>query len=417
MNRAALAAAFPSAWTSSPATAAAAASDESIQHHLYHGRTPDYRELRPIDPGRTIRGIETFTRGSIGIVRVTTADGAEGYGMMSNYDVDLTAQVLHRKIAGLFLGRDPAEMDALVDRAIEANYKFPWSFVCRALTGVETALWDLYGRVRQKPGCELLGGQPRPISAYGSSMRRDISPEDEAARLVRLRDELGYRAFKIRVGQVNGRDVDAAPGRTERIVPTVRRAIGDQVDLLVDANSGYTPPKAIEVGRMLEQNRVGFFEEPCPYWELEWTAEVAAALRVPVAGGEQDNDLAQWRRMLRMRAVDIAQPDIAYLGGVARTMRVAAMAALGGQVVVPHSANLSLITVFSLHVLAAIPNAGPYVEFSIEDSEGVNRDARALYSPFLEVKDGQVAIPPGPGWGVTIHPDWLQSAQYNKSER
>jgi L-alanine-DL-glutamate epimerase-like enolase superfamily enzyme len=385
--------------------------------HLYHGRLPAYREWRPIEPGRIIQRIESFTRGSIGMVRITTTDGAEGWGMMSNYDVDITAQVLHRKLAGLFLGRDAGDIDTLVDRAIEANYKFPWSYICRALTGIETALWDLYGRVRGKPVCELLGGQPRPVRAYGSSMRRDISPEAEADRLARLRDTHGFTAFKIRIGQVNGHDVDAAPGRTERLVPAVRRALGDRIALGADANSGYTPPRAIEVGRMLEQHGVEFLEEPCPYWELEWTAEVAAALKVHVAGGEQDNDLAQWRRMLRTGTVDIAQPDIAYLGGMVRALRVAQMAARHGQPVVPHSANLSLVTVFSLHLLASIPNAGPFVEFTIEEGEGVNREARELYSPFLEVRDGWVTLPPGPGWGVAIHPEWLASAQHTRSER
>jgi L-alanine-DL-glutamate epimerase-like enolase superfamily enzyme len=79
-------------------------------------------------------------------------------------------------------------------------------------------------------------------------------------------------------------------------VPAVRKALGDRVDLLADANSCYTAPKAIEVGRLLEDYGYCHFEEPCPYWELEWTAEVAAALKIAVAGGEQDNDLAQWRR-------------------------------------------------------------------------------------------------------------------------
>jgi L-alanine-DL-glutamate epimerase-like enolase superfamily enzyme len=354
-----------------------------------------------------IQSIETFARRQLTIVRVRTDDGAEGFGQTSPFNADLTAQVLHRQIAPIALGADATDLDALVDRCIEANYKFPWSYVCRALTGVETALWDLRGRREGKGVCELLGGRPRPIRAYGSSMRRDIRPEDEAARLVRLRDAKGFGAFKIRIGKVCGHDEDQWPGRTEALVSAVRGALGDDVALLVDANSCYTPAKAIEVGRMLEDHRVCHFEEPCPYWQLEWTAEAAGALDVPVAGGEQDNDLAQWRRMVRMRAVDVVQPDVCYVGGLTRARRVAAMAEQAGMPCVPHSANLSLVTVFTLHLLAAIPNAGDYLEFSIEPTPWTE----GLYRPALEVRNGQVGVPAGPGWGVEIDESWLVGSE------
>ena len=316
--------------------------------------------------------------GPYGIVRVTTNDGREGYGQLSSFEPDITATVLHRQVARHVLGSDPAQIDALVDRVIDANMKFPWSYVCRALAGVDTAIWDLYGKIKGKPVCELLGGKTDPFPVYGSSMRRDISPEDEAARLVKLRDARGFKAFKVRLGVPTGHDRDAAPGRTEKLIPAVRKAVGDGVQLLADGNSCYTPPRAIEVGRRMEDNRYFWFEEPCPYWELEWTAEVAAALKMNVAGGEQDNDLAQWRRMIRMNAVDILQPDLCYVGGFTRAWRVAKMGQKAGKLVVPHSSHLSLVTLFSLHFMAAIPNAGPFVEFTIE---GDVNQGETIYSP------------------------------------
>jgi L-alanine-DL-glutamate epimerase-like enolase superfamily enzyme len=243
-------------------------------------------------------------------------------------------------------------------------------------------------------------------------MSREITPEAEAARLADLRDRSGYRAFKIRIGKVCGHDEDQWPGRTEALIPAVRKAIGEDVALLADGNSCYTPKRAIEVGRLLEENHAGHFEEPCPYWELEWTAEVAAALAVPVAGGEQDYDLNQWRRIVQMRAVDIVQPDIGYIGGLSRALRVARMAEQAGLVCVPHSANLALVVVFSLHMMGAIPNAGPHVEFTIEQGpwwEG-------FYQPLPVVCDGKVEIPAGPGWGVEIIPEWLGKAEYQSSE-
>jgi L-alanine-DL-glutamate epimerase-like enolase superfamily enzyme len=241
-------------------------------------------------------------------------------------------------------------------------------------------------------------------------MRRDISPADEAARLARLRDSHGFRAFKIRVGREAGRDGDAAPGRTEAIIPAVRRAVGRDVRLFADANSCYTPPKAIAVGRSLEDAGYTMYEEPCPYWELEWTAEVTRTLDIPVSGGEQDNDLAQWRRMLAMHAVDIAQPDICYVGGFTRALRVARLAANAGTPIVPHSANLSLIEVFSIHLMAAASNAGEFLEYTIEQDAAVNRISAEMYEPQLVVKEGRVRVPDGPGWGVRINPAWLEPA-------
>jgi len=365
------------------------------------------------ETGLKIQSVETFTQGNASMVCVRTDSGAEGYGQISTYDADISAMIMHRKIARHALGRDPADIDAIVDQCIEANYKYPWSFVCRALAGLDTAIWDLLAKREDKSVCEFLGGKCRPVVAYGSSMRRDIKPADEADRLVHLRDEKGFRAFKIRVGKVCGHDQDQWPGRTESLIPTVRKAVGDDVSLLVDGNSCYTPPKAIEVGRILEEYNYCHFEEPCPYWELEWTAQVTAAISVPVAGGEQDNDLAQWRRMIGMRAVNIVQPDICYVGGLTRALRVAAMAAKANMPCVPHSANLAMVTVFTLHMLGAVPNAGPHIEFSIEPTDWT----KDLYEPPLEVRDGLVAIPDGPGWGVTIDPKWLAKAKRDVSER
>lgn len=354
-----------------------------------------------------IKRIESFTRDPICIVKVTADDGAEGFGQTAPFQADITAMVLHRQVARHALGADASDIAGLAQRCIEAEYKFPWSYVCRATCGIETALWDLHGKREGKPVCCFIGGKPKPIPVYGSSMRRDIQPQDEADRLARLRDERGFRAFKIRIGKVCGHDQDQWPGRTEAIIPAIRKALGDGVRLLADANSCYTPKRAIEVGRILEAHGYAHFEEPCPYWELEWTQEAAAALDIPVAGGEQDNDLAQWRRMVRMRAVDIAQPDVCYIGGLARALQVAQMAAEAKLPCVPHSANLSLVSVFTLHLLAAIPNAGPHMELSIEPAAWT----RGLYAPALEVCDGAVAVPSGPGWGVDISPAWLAAAE------
>ncbi|WP_248927261.1 mandelate racemase/muconate lactonizing enzyme family protein [Paenibacillus hamazuiensis] len=359
-----------------------------------------------------LKSIESFSTRNLCIVRVKTDDGLEGIGQIAPYHANISALVLHQQIAHHALGKDADRIAELAEAIVTAEHKFPGSYVCRAVGGLDTALWDLKGKRLGKSVCELLGGERRPIEVYGSSMKRDISPEKEAERLKRLQEKHGFRAFKFRIGNNFGGDVDVYPGRTEQIVPAVRRALGDETLLYVDANSGFTPSRAIEVGRMLEQYGVVHYEEPCPYPWLEWTKQVTDALDVAVTGGEQDTDLAQFHRMISMHAVDIVQPDICYIGGLSRALEVARMAQEAGMTCTPHAANLSMVTVFTMHMVAAIPNAGRFMEFTVE-SDAWTED---LFTAGFEVRDGKVAIPDDPGWGVTVRPEWLENAEYRISE-
>lgn len=362
-----------------------------------------------------LKSIETFTTEDVGFVRVTTEDGAQGWGQVSTYHSDITCQVLHRQVAPWMLGQDITDLDDLLDIVTEREHKFPGSHLRRAMGGVDTAIWDLRGKQQGKPVVELLGGTPGPIRAYASSMKRDITPKDEANRLKHLRDTQGFSAFKVRAGAEVGRNRDEWPGRTEEIIPTLRRELGADVDLLIDANSCYTPDRAIEVGRMLEDQNFCHFEEPCPYWDLDQTKQVADALDIDVTGGEQDCDLPTWQRMIDMRAVDIVQPDILYLGGISRTLRVVEMAEIAGLPVTPHCANWSLVTLFTMHLLRAIPNAGKYLEFSIEGQDYYPwQDGLFVESPYT-IENGQARVSEAPGWGIDISPDWLAKSSYQIS--
>lgn len=364
-----------------------------------------------------IKSIETFTTQEISIVRVRTDNGYEGYGQTAPYiHANISALVLHQQVSPYVLGADVSTTEhiaPLAEAVIEGEHKFPGSYICRAVGGIDTALWDLHGKLQGKSVCELLGGRRKAVEVYGSSMRRNISPEAEAARLKSLKESHGFKAFKIRIGNNFGHDVDVWPGRTEEIVPAVRRAIGEETKLYVDANSGFSPERAIEVGRMLERYGVCHYEEPCPYPELEWTQQVNQALSIPVTGGEQDTDLAQFRRMIRMRAVDIVQPDICYVGGFSRALKVAKMAEEAGMTCTPHASNLSMVTVFTLHLLGIIPNGGRFMEYTIEWN---NAWTTGLFAPPLEVRDGWVEIPQAPGWGVSVNEEWLNKAEYAISQ-
>jgi L-alanine-DL-glutamate epimerase-like enolase superfamily enzyme len=361
--------------------------------------------------------LETFATPDVTMVRLTSADGAIGWGQTSTYNADITAQIFHRQVAPWALGRDAHDIDGAVRSVEEREHKYPGSYRCRALAGLDTAMWDWRGRREGVPVATLLGGGPRKLRAYASSMKRDITPEDEARRLQHLRDTLGFDAFKWRVGAECGRDVDEWPGRTEAVVPVVARALGPDVAKLVDANSGFSPARAIAVGKLLEQEGIAHFEEPCPYWELEQTARVTAALDLDVTGGEQDCDLNVWQRMLDLRAVDIVQPDVMYMGGICRTLKVVDMACAAGVPVTPHSANLSLVTMCTAHLLTAIPNAGKYLELSIEREDYYPWQYGLFRNDPFRVEDGCITVTDEPGWGVDIAPEWLNRAQYQVSER
>jgi L-alanine-DL-glutamate epimerase-like enolase superfamily enzyme len=363
-----------------------------------------------------IKKLETFCNEFVGFVRATTDTGHQGWGQVSTYNSDITCEIFHRQVARHALGTDALDFADTLAIIGEREHKYPGSYLRRAMTGLDTALLDLRGKLEEKPVTVLLGGTPGKLRAYASSMKRDITPKDEAKRLCKLRDEKGFDAFKWRVGSECGRDKDEWPGRTEEIIPTVSRALGDGVAKLVDANSCYTPKRAIEVGRLLEAEGIGHFEEPCPYWEFAWTKEVTDALSIDVTGGEQDCEYTAWETMIGMRAVDVVQPDVMYMGGMLRTMHVAKMAEKAGLPVTPHAANLSLVTMCTMHLLRAIPNAGKYLEFSIEESDYYPWQYDLFLGEPYKIEAGQATVTDAPGWGVEINPAWLDKAQYKVSE-
>ena len=362
-----------------------------------------------------ITKLETFGNAYVCFTRVTAEDGSTGWGQLSTYNADITAEIFHRQVAPHAVGTEIEAMEDTLQRISEKEHKFPGSYLRRAQTGLDTAVWDWRGKAAGKPVVSLLGGTPGPLRAYASSMKRDITPEDEAKRFVKLRDEFGFSAFKWRVGAECGRDQDEWPGRTEAVVPVVSKALGDGILKLVDGNSCYSPARAIEVGRMLEDNGIGHFEEPCPYWEYDQTAEVRAALNLDVTGGEQDCEYSAWQLMIEHQSVDVLQPDVMYLGGISRTLEVCRMGAKAGLPITPHAANLGLVTMCTMHLLKAIPNPGKYLEFSIEGLDYYPwQDGLFLGDPY-RIENGCAIVPDAPGWGVEINPDFLAKASYRST--
>ena len=153
-----------------------------------------------------ITKIESFCNEFVGFIRLTNEDGAQGWGQVSTYNSDITCQVLHRQVAPWTLGKKTNDLDDLLDLVTEREHKFPGSYLRRAMAGFDTAIWDMKGKIAGKPVVDLLGGETGELRAYASSMKRDITPKEEAHRLCVLRDKFGFDAFKVRAGAEVGRN-------------------------------------------------------------------------------------------------------------------------------------------------------------------------------------------------------------------
>ena len=315
------------------------------------------------------------------------------------------------------LGVEFDDIDALTDKVIEREHKFPGSYLKRALGGLDTAIWDLRGKQEGKPVAALLGGTPGPLRAYASSMKRDITPEAEAERFMRLRDEFGFDAFKFRVGAECGHDVDEWPGRTEEIVPAIRKALGDGVALLVDANSGFSPSARHRGRPAARGQRHRAFRGAMPL--LGARADQASGRCARHRGdrrraGLRDPDLAAHDRDARRRHRPARHPlSRRHQPDLARRR----MANAAGLPITPHCANLGLVTLFTMHLLRAIEGAGKYLEFSIEGPDYYPwQEGLFVKSPY-RVEAGQVTVSDEPGWGIEIDPEWLAKSRYQMSER
>jgi len=371
-----------------------------------------------------IKKIETFTDNKfidgITLVRISTDNNYFGWGQISPYNSNISTEVFHRQVAPYAINENIShisKLGELINRIYEKQHKFPGTYLCRALGGLDTAIWDLHGKIQDKPVCDLIGKvKNKKIRVYASSMKRDITPEDEVSRMRSLRETYGFNAFKFRIGSEVGRDKDEWDGRTEEIIKKMSKEFVNECDLLVDANSCYSPKKAIEIGKMLIDHGIIHYEEPCPYWKFDWTQQVTKSLEIDVTGGEQDNNLTLFKYMIKDKIINIVQPDILYLGGIDRSLRLAKIAESYNMICTPHAANLSLVSIFTLHFLAAINNAGPYLEFSIEGKDYYPWQYN-IFDEIPKVVDGHILIDDKPGWGIKPRKKWIENSKYKLFEK
>jgi L-alanine-DL-glutamate epimerase-like enolase superfamily enzyme len=195
------------------------------------------------------------------------------------------------------------------------------------------------------------------------------------------------------------------------MIPLVRKTFGDDMALYADSNSFYSVREAIRVGKLLEEYKYKYFEEPVMFDQLEDIKEVADALTIPIANGEQDYSFYGFRWLIAHDGIEIVQPDNYYFGGLVRSMKVARMAHAFGKQIVPHMSGGGLGFLYNIHFVSAVPNAGAHHEFK---SLRTNVQFECKTSP-LKVVDGKIKVPSGPGFGVDIDPEWIKKHQAVKA--
>ena len=357
----------------------------------------------------TIESLELLRNGSTYLTRVRTTDGAEGLGVANDSRLRELYPVFVRRVAPFFVGKDARQLESLLTELYRyrSNYKLQGIGLWAPQTAAELAILDLLGKLTNQSLGNLLGGAKRTeIAVYRASGNRGNTPEEEVAYLKRLVAETGAKAVKFRLGGRMSNNADSLPGRSETLIPLVRETFGPDFSLYADSNSSYDAQNAIRIGRLMEEHNYGFFEEPCPFDHLWETKQVADALKIPIAGGEQEFSLRRFRWAIANRAMDVVQPDLHYFGGYIRAIKVARMANAAGMPCTVHMSGSGLGYVDVCHFASCIDDPGPHQEFKGESGLPVTCDSSSL-----KCENGVVQVPTGPGYGVTIDPAFVREAE------
>jgi L-alanine-DL-glutamate epimerase-like enolase superfamily enzyme len=313
--------------------------------------------------------------------------------------------VVEKIIRPILLDKDPMDTEVRWRDMIQAaSASDMGGAVHCAIAGLDIAMWDIKGKALEKPIYELLGGKAREkVQMYASSMRRDLTPLEEAKRAVSLVEE-GYKGYKLHSALPGA--IDDPSDQTIETVREVRAAIGPDIEILVDVNGAFSAHHAIEIGKALEDLGVFHFEEPRPHYDLDGLATVADALDIPIASGEMIYTQWQFKDLILRGRVDILQPDIVKVPGFTEFQRIAALASAFGKPITVHNIQPTLSAVAHLHVCAAYPIIPYSQEYNIEPIS--IRDEWPILKTPLHVKDSYLEVPSGPGLGVELDEDVIK---------
>lgn len=350
-----------------------------------------------------ISKIEAFAVPRAVFVKVTADDSTAGWGEAGHSGAKHVARLINQDMAPFLLGDDVfAGQSSWSKLYYEFDELGPGGLASQAIAGIDCALWDLRGRVLNQPVWALLGGKHRAsFKVYGSFSRdlgdgKYMTPDQAAKRAGELAEE-GFKAIKVRMA-IREENVDPADDPTLATARAVRRAIGDQMDLYVDANNGYRAPQAIRVGRALaEELGVSVFEEPVAAHHYAAMKDVSAALDMDIAAGEHEYTPWAFRDLIQQGRPDLLNPDVSKLSGLTAGLHVASMAEMFDLPISVHNARPTLLSAAHAHFIAYARTASRPQEHP--GSKRLSELWRYFDNRIVPV-DGVMQVPDSPGLGL-----------------
>ena len=339
------------------------------------------------------------------LVRVHTDEGVVGIGeadtapYLARTMIEMpSSHAVARGLRELLVGENPLEIDRLWRLMYMGTYHYGRAGAAlHVISAIDMALWDLAGKSAGRPVHELLGGaRIDHIPVYASEVM-PATPA-EAREIARRAVDGGYGALKLGWGPL-GRDLD----RDVELARAAREVLGPDRRLMLDGGMGYTVKRAVELVRRLEEIDLYWLEEPLAADNYEGYRRLADAVPVRVAAGEADSGLAPFRALVDEGHVDVLQPDLARCGGFTVAREIAAFARERDVDVVPHCFSTGVLVAASLHFVATLERP-TYSEYSVADSPLVSG---VLQEP-LELVDGRLAVPSGPGLGIELNDDLVE---------
>ena len=328
---------------------------------------------------------------------VHTDEDIIGFGECFRRQPKVTKSVIENILEPALLGKNPLETDKRFKDMMKAGNALEiGGAIWIAIAGIDIALWDIKGKYLNKPIYDLLGGKTKEkMPVYASSMRRDLTPKEEAKRAVYYAEK-GFKAYKLH-SAVPGK-IDDDSDQTIETVTEVRKAVGDYFDILVDVNGAYSVHHAIEIGKELEQLGVFHFEEPRPHYDLDGLSKVSESLDIPIASGENIYNEYEYKDLIIKGGVDIVQPDIVKTPGFTTFLKISKLADILGIPLTSHNTQPIISTIAHAHFVCSSDNFPYAQEYNIEEIS--IRDTNPILKNPLVISDGLLEIPDGPGLGV-----------------
>ncbi len=357
------------------------------------------KQIGSLEPAWALGTRMSFAIGGGSYLEVHTDQGLVGIGP----DVD-PAVIPSLKRA--FVGKDPFD----TERYIAQNRFYTGSGPQRN-QAIDIALWDLIGKACNQPLYKLFGAAKEAVPCY-AAMAQLSTPEERASMAVRLADE-GWKAMKLRLHHPTMKE-DIA------VVEAVRKAVGNRLQILIDANQAVHTPSFLSTprwdlrraeltARELERLECYYLEEPLAMYAFDDLAELCRKVSIPIAGGESNKGFHEFFWMMERGVYDIIQPEVLFSGGITGCRKIAAVAEAFNKFVIPHNGSMRIGNVAHLHLVASWPNA-PYLEVLHDPPIGDYRHNWAIFKNPPVVVNSQIQMPQGPGLGVEIDPDLIEKA-------